>query len=220
MNDTKGSNEKKELSFAEKMKMVNNLDEQEQVKAREAIQDFKNRIEEKREECIEKYINDKCNEIKKNIEKKVVAGDIVKKKKKKYAFVYMKTDLVSLRMDLEFKSLVSKVRCLCKNMTDSEIEQKFLQKELPIFARSYNGVYMKPAFGGFRGIFFQRFNKFTVEISKQIIERLEKDGIKFAGIVKGKWGEYDDKRPVTKKINGVLPLLYDGEFDLKFILEL
>ena len=168
MNDTKESNEKKELSFAEKMKMVNNLDEQEQEKAREAIQDFKNRIEEKREECIEKYINDKCNEIKKNIEKKVVAGDIVKKKKKKYAFVYMKTDLVSLRMDLEFKSLVSKVRCLCKNMIDSQIEQEFLQKELPIFARSHS-AYMKPAFGGIRGIFFQRFNKFTVEISKQII---------------------------------------------------
>ncbi|MBQ8839972.1 MAG: hypothetical protein IJ004_01410 [Clostridia bacterium] len=91
MNDTKGSNEKKELSFAEQLNLADNAEKRKEELGKQELEKIKKELQVICDEMYKEFFDGLYESVKKAIMEKVKNKDYITKKGKKIVKVYIST---------------------------------------------------------------------------------------------------------------------------------
>ncbi|MBQ7760481.1 MAG: hypothetical protein IJ400_00350 [Clostridia bacterium] len=199
MQDTKNNNIK-ETSFADKLNQISQC-ENEKEKAKKLLDSLIQDIKANRQEYIDKSIEEVCVEIKDKLEKKVKLGEFVTENGKKRVYVYHEF-VRSIFMPRDFQNTVyntcKKLECIFDNASYIDIQERklplILHNELNYCHILYRFEYWVckniVESVGFFGVVM--LNNESVKFAEKLKNLLEKDGVKFEGIVACSYGTHSD----------------------------
>ena len=187
MKETKGTNEVKELSFAEQMKIASGETETEIEKAEKLLAETRENVKIWKEQRIEYYVEREYEYAKKEIERKIKEGDVTKTKKGKTRVVIYRGFPEIGTFSEEINSKLLEIEKSVSILKDKNADSNWFAHKIGLWREGYRGLkyefdfIMCPSKAD-DYIIFKKLCKGNVKFGEKLIEKLKVDGIKFEGV--------------------------------------